>query len=299
MSAENIKTLVPSEFPSYHPGVFETAGGTLYLKEPGAVMVAGPAVNISGMEEMLNGFPQEYGFTDYLNDSVELMPGEQLVKTSGQVCYASYGEKRTHNEDAQRYIDNLVSSGHGSVLEHVNYSILFYGVSRSLTHELVRHRAGMAYSQLSQRYVSGRVLRFVERPEYQTDQVLHAQFEERIDKARKDYEETAEVLLARQQSGDEILSADQRTDRRKKVQQAARSLLPNETETVIMTTGNARAWRHVLSMRGSEHAEIEIRRAAFRAYEILNRVSPMLFQDFRIVDLPDGTKSLVSDHPKV
>ena len=66
------------------------------------------------------------------------------------------------------------------MLEHATFSFLCYGISRSNTHEIVRHRAGTAYSQLSQRFVSGKVLRFVERPEYRNHPSLHKRFEERI-----------------------------------------------------------------------------------------------------------------------
>lgn len=298
MSAER-GTIVQTEFPAYHPNVYETSQGTLYLKEPGVVMIAAPAVNISGLKGMLAGFPKEYEFENYLSDETVLSPGEQLTKVAGQACYASFGPKRTYNIDTQRYIDNLISSGHGSVLEHANFSIFMYGVSRSLTHELVRHRAGAAYSQLSQRYVSGRILRFVERPEYQNDQELHAEFENRIDRVRSAYENTANKLIAKQQAGETILSAEAKTDLRKKVQQVARSLLPNETETFLVMTANVRAWRHIISMRANEHAETEIRNWAFKTYELLNSAAPMLFADYEVVEFPDGTKGVHTEYPKV
>ncbi len=300
MSSENNKnTIVPEKFPAMHAEVFATKKGTLYLKEPGVVLVAAPAVNISEMQTFLDGFPEEYEFDEYLNDPSELTPDQQLVKTAGQVCYASYGPKRTYNEDVDKYVMNIISSGHGSVLEHVNYSFLLYGISRSLSHEDVRHRAGTAYSQLSQRYVSGRVLRFVERPEYQNDEWLHKDFEETIDFLANKYEQRSEYLLQKQKSGDQILSADAMTDRRKKVQQAARSVLPNETETVMIMTGNIRAWRHIINMRANEHAETEIRQAMFKVFQILNQVAPTMFQDFEVIDLPDGTKAVKTNYPKV
>src|SRR5918995_1709135 len=123
------------------------------------------------------------------------------------------------------------------------------GISRSVTHELVRHRAGVGVSQTSQRYVAGSVLRFVERPEYQEDEELHRLFEERADRAATEYEAMAERLLERQEGGASMLSADFRTDARKKVQQTARSLLPNETEAPMVFTGNVRALRHIIEMR--------------------------------------------------
>src|SRR5204863_5577469 len=114
------------------------------------------------------------------------------------------------------------------------------------------------------RYVSGRMLRFVERPEYQQDEELHNQFLERIERAASEYAALTNRLLEMQQAGVSILSAEARTDLRKKVQQTARSVLPNETEAPIVMTGNARAWRHVIDVRADAHAETDIRELAVR-----------------------------------
>ena len=77
--------------------------------------------------------------------------GERLAEFAGRLCYMS--QKNPANRTTRDYLENIKKQGHGSVLEHANYSLLLEGISRSLTHELVRHRAGFAYSQLSQRYV--------------------------------------------------------------------------------------------------------------------------------------------------
>ena len=286
-------------FPAIHSPVSTTANDTPYLRVPGVTMLARPQVSIRGMSDFLGGFAPDLNFAQYVDDPTPLPPGAQLCKTAGQVCYASFGVKRTYNADASRYFRNIMESGHGSVLEHANYTLLFYGISRSLTHELVRHRAGVGVSQISQRYVSGRVLRFVERPEYQVDAELHEAFERRIDAAAAEYARVAERLMAQQKAGSDILSGEARTDLRKKVQQAARSVLPNETEAPIVVTANVRAWRHILEMRANPHAETEIRALAFRAYLCLVHSEPMLFGDYRVVNLPDGTYGLETDYSKV
>lgn len=279
--------------------VYLTKTGTAYLKGPGLTLISKPDVGISGILDFLEGFPKDYEFTKYLKDPVKLPPAEKLTKIAGQTCYMSFGPKRTWNKDAQKYFDNIILSGHGSVMEHATFSFLIWGVSRSFTHEIVRHRAGCAYSQVSQRYVSGRVLRFVERAEYQKDKHLHQLFEERIDRAYKEYSEMADYLYAKQGKGYKILSGSQKTDLRKKVQQVSRSLLPNETEAPIVVTANVRAWRHMINMRASDHAEVEIRNVFFNIYKILKEVSPMLFKDFKVVHLPDGTYSVKTGFPKV
>src|SRR5204863_8430366 len=81
----------------------------------------------------------------------ESTDGELLAEVAGRVCYMS--QHNPAERSTREYLDNIKKQGHGSVLEHANYTLLLEGVSRSLTHELVRHRAGFAYSQLSQRYV--------------------------------------------------------------------------------------------------------------------------------------------------
>src|SRR5204863_4408334 len=90
-----------------------------------------------------------------------------------------------------------------------------------------------------------------------------------------------------------------RTARRKNARQAARSVLPNATETKIFVTANARALRHFLEQRGSRHAEPEIRKLANRMLDVLQRESPNLFSDYRRDPLPDGTFEVVTDYRKV
>ena len=153
-------------------------------------------------------------------------------------------------------------------------------------------------SQISQRYVSGSVLRFVERPEYQDDEELHRLFEERADRAAAEYGAMADRLLERQEGGNSMLSADYKTDARKKVQQTARSLLPNETEAPMVFTGNVRALRHIIEMRADAHAESEIRNLAVRIFLCLVTADPILFGDYSITELPDGTFTVTTTNRK-
>lgn len=286
-------------FTTIHSSVQQTPGGTLYLTHPGVVMLARPQTNLAGMAGFLSGYGEKSPFPEYLDDPTSLPDSSQLCKAAGQLCYMSFGRKRSYNADAGRYFDNLKSSGHGSVFEHANFSFLLYGISRSVTHELVRHRAGVAISQQSQRYVSGRMVRFVERPEYAIDEQLHAQFLQRIERAAAEYAAITERILEMQQEGTQLLSAEERTDLRKKVQQTARSVLPNETEAPIVVTGNARAWRHIISMRASAHAETEIRELAMRIFLCLYQTDPILFSDYTLVKLPDGTLAVHTEYEKI
>lgn len=286
-------------YPAFHADVFQTEIGTYYLKEPGVVMVAQSVPNLEGMRTFLNGFDPKLKFGEYLDDPTKINPAAQIIKVAGQNCYMSFGENRTKNKDIETYMANLTGQGHGSVLEHPNFTLLFYGVSRSFTHELVRHRAGMGYSQESQRYVGGNVLRFVERPEFQGNTGLHKQFEKRIDRVSDEYENLTTKLLELQGEDYKIITAEQATDKRKKVRQASRAVLTNETEATIIVTGNIRAWHHIINMRVNEHAEIEIRKAIYKAYLCLREAEPTAFNDFEGVMHADGTVSLKTNNPKV
>ena len=285
-------------FPAMHSPVYRTEVGTAYLRAPGVVVLAKPQTNVAGLGGFLEGFDPDLGFPAYVDDPTWLPDSSQLCKTAGQLCYASFGPRRTTNENAAAYFKRLTSAGHGSVLEHANFSFLLYGISRSVTHELVRHRAGVGISQISQRYVSGSVLRFVERPEYQDDPELHTLFEERADRAAAEYEAMADRLLERQEKGVALLDAEHKTDARKKVQQTARSVLPNETEAPMVFTGNVRALRHIIEMRADGHAESEIRNLAVRIFLCLATVDPILFGDYELHNLPDGTFEVKTEHRK-
>jgi thymidylate synthase (FAD) len=218
---------------------------------------------------------------------------EILNEIAGRTCYMSFGKGRKTNLE---YLDNIISSKHGSVLEHAVWSLLLTGISRSLTHELIRHRAGFGYSQLSQRYVDEGDARFVVPPLYRQDAGLRAKFEQAIESIRKSYLELAEATIAYvQQQHPEIPPRD----RRKWVRQAARSVLPNATETKIFVTGNARAWRHFLEMRGSPHADTEIRLLAVEVGKVLKQESPNLFHDVEIYEEPDGMPAVRVSHSKV
>jgi thymidylate synthase (FAD) len=228
--------------------------------------------------------------------------GEALAEFAGRLCYLSFGEDaglegghktipgRTTNAS---YLANILNTKHGSVLEHAVWSLLLEGVSRSLTHELVRHRAGMAYSQLSQRYVDESNIAFVLPPEIEEGT---AEFDAWA-KACEDSLEAYRRLLSdlTEKVGDDGPA----TMRKKRARQAARAVLPNSAETKIVVTGNARAWRHFCEMRGSGGADLEIRRLAGAVLRLLHEESPHIFGDMRLVPSPDGIDTIETVHSKV
>ena len=218
------------------------------------------------------------------------------VEVSARLCYMSFGKGR---KDITDFINNLLSSKDGSVFEHVNYGLVFTGVSRTLTHELVRHRAGFAYSQKAQRDVDETDCSFVLPPAF-------IQGDGRFDAARNVLENALKaasssymqlVSLLEQSLPQELFPS--KRDWRKAVRQAARSVLPNATETKIFVTANVRAWRHFIEMRAASHADWEIRRLAIAVLKILQREAPLLFGDFSIERLTDGTMVATPVYSKV
>ena len=164
--------------------------------------------------------------------------GERLAEFAGRLCYMS--QHNPARRATREYLENIKKQGHGSVLEHATYSILLEGVSRSLTHELVRHRAGFAYSQLSQRYVDESHAAFVVPPAILGDDALEQAWRGQVEAAQQSYVSLVEQLMERYG-----WVAD-KVHRRKMAREAARGVLPNSTETKIVVTGNVRAWRTML-----------------------------------------------------
>jgi thymidylate synthase (FAD) len=154
--------------------------------------------------------------------------------------------------------------------------VLVEGISRSCSHELVRHRAGFGYSQLSQRYVDESHAAFVVPPAVLGDPTLEDDWRRQMETAQQGYVRAVEALMERY-----AWVAD-KVHRRKMAREAARSVLPNATEVKIVVSGNARAWRTMLELRCGEGAELEIRRVAVASLRLLQREAGSLFSDFDI-----------------
>ncbi len=217
--------------------------------------------------------------------------GELLAEIAGRLCYLSYARPRPGGNKA--YLDHILEVGHGSVLEHAAWNLIFTGISRSCTHELVRHRAGWGFSQLSQRYVDESVAEYVEPDVIAEDPEAHAIWVEAIGQVHTAYVRLVERLNAR------FASEPDKTLRRKMARQAARSVLPNATETKIFVTANARALRHFIELRASRHAETEIRKLAVAVLRVLQKEAPNLFGDYQLTALGDGTFEATTPHRKV
>lgn len=257
-----------------------------YVTKPKVYVIARQAV----VGEELSRFLADEGVT-FTTDTQAA--AEILAEAAGRTCYMSFGKGRKTNLE---YLENILASKHGSVLEHAVWCLLITGVSRALTHELVRHRAGFGFSQLSQRYVDESEARYVVPPLYQENPELRQKWQQTIECVRKAYVELAEATAQYVQQKHPELET---RDRRKWARQAARSILPNACETKIFVTGNSRAWRHFLEMRGAPHADTEIRLLAVEICRVLKKESPNIFHDVEVVEDPDGLPSVRVLHSKV
>lgn len=221
----------------------------------------------------LNNYLCDIGSTKRYND-LEEEDGDILVEVAGKLCYKSWEVGLNSNitrvrTDNKEFIENILKQGHGSVFEHSTYSLLFKDVSRIFTHELVRHRAGMGYSQESLRFVALDDLGFYLPPE-----VVE------IDCMKELYVNTVEYLENVQKQLKNLVDLGKMSmDDKKKWTSSFRRLAPLGLTTHILATGNLRSWRHIVEQRSSSGAEVEIRGVQEQIRNILIKVAPNAVQD--------------------
>lgn len=254
------------------------------IREPAVYLVGRQLVD----DAVLDRFLADHGVQWQTDTEVA---AEALSEVAGRVCYMSFAKPRPGGNAV--YLNHILEVGHGSVLEHAVWNFIFTGVSRTLTHELIRHRAGMGYSQLSQRYVDESQAEYVEPECIAQDPELHRIWLESVAQSHQAYVKLTDKLQ------EAFKDEPDRTLRRKLARQAARSVLPNATETKIFVTANARALRHFIEMRGSRHAEVEIRSLAVQVLRLMQKESPHMFADYRLEPLPDGTFEATTAYRKV
>jgi thymidylate synthase (FAD) len=218
--------------------------------------------------------------TDWYEEGHAEEPGtsdaEYLAEFGGRLCYRSWKPGLNKNvtkvrTDHDAYLRNILAQRHGSVLEHVSYSFVFHNVSRVFTHELVRHRAGVAISQESMRYV-----RLTDIPFWVPDW------------AGDDLEllQQAENLLSRVEwfqnwMADRLDGPGTRFAAKKAMTSFMRRFAPDGVATSVLWTANVRTLRHVIEARTAEGAEEEIRLVFGKVAEIMRAEAPALFGDFK------------------
>lgn len=235
------------------------------------------------VSEGIDSYLSEQAIKDWIHQSQN---AEELIEFSGRMCYQSFEVGHNPNismvrKDSQKYLSNIIESGHGSVLEHGWMTFAIVGVSRVFTHELVRHRVGTAFSQESLRYVrpEGRLNKIIDDDWSfisitETDEInniLHL-IEEMYDHLAKKYI-------------DDLPKSEKNFDLKKIRSSLFRRILPIGIPTSIVFSANLRTLRHLLEMRTARFAEIEIRRVFNMIGEICKIEHPLTFQDYTIEEV--------------
>jgi thymidylate synthase (FAD) len=251
----------------------------MITSRPKLFLVARPTFDMQGFDTFLEAEGETWQRTQEATES------ENLVEAAGRLCYMSFGAKQ-YRKDNKKYVFNLIIQGHESVLEHINWSFILTGVSRGFSHQLVRHRVGFAFSQLSQQYHDEKDAHFVEPS-------IIARFPHLADLWRHSVEgakHTYQQLLAFLETDDfRSLSQLEKREFQRAIRTAARSVLPNATETKVFITANARAIRHFLAIRGGLPGDEEMRIVSALILTVLSKEAPSLFADFVIETMQDGT----------
>jgi thymidylate synthase (FAD) len=261
-----------------------------------------PKVHLVTSSLLLDGELSWYTDFDF-NPTGLVTDLDAIPELAGRVCYQSFSKPRTGGNEA--YIQHVIEAGHGSVLEHSYVGLILTGVSRALTHELIRHRAGTAFSQLSQRYVQPEEFGFVVPPLLLQDEGAIDAFKTEVAASVASYNAmltTCTTIASREwqkHNPNETAGREALTHIRKKAREAARATLPNCAETHIFMSGNLRAWRNIVEQRGSIHADLEIRRLACAIAQRLQDAAPKVFFDIQVAFDVDGHKSVFVTNRKV
>lgn len=206
---------------------------------------------------------------------------ERMIEFAGRICYMSFGKYQSPKSTNQ-FIQHLIRQGHDSVLEHASWTFLLTGVSRAFTHQMVRHRIGFSFSQLSQQYHDERDARFVVPKEVRSNPAVMKRWIRLIKELRQAYNSISRELQGT--SNDGLLPKETL----RSVRSAARSILPNATETKIVFTANGRSLRHFLAMRGAIVGDMEMRRVSALMFSCLGKEAPALLTGFEMLTYEDG-----------
>lgn len=247
--------------------------------QPSVKLIATPDIDWSRVMDYLNEVDGTE-WSDRVQGEDKDSPGEDLVEFSGRMCYRSWKPGLNPNvskvrEDSGEYLSNVIRSQHGSVLEHANFTFVLQDVSRVLTHELVRHRAGMAYSQESLRYVRLTEIPFWIPEWVREDREVYNRVIRQVERA----EEFQEWMTDYYNLDDEKSFA-----KKKHVTSFMRRLAPEGLATSIVMTANVRGLRHMIEMRTAQGAEEEIRLVFDQVATIMKDEAPNLFGDYTVED---------------
>ena len=259
-----------------------------------------PKVKIIAKSQVVNENAREWldeiGATGYeLEDHVT--SAEQITQLAGKRCYMSFelglnSNIRRIRTDMRDFIDNILKVGHGSVLEHATYTFAIENVSRVFTGEMNRHRAGVAISEGSMRFIPFDNIPIVEVPSLRyslvsmdsESYIMNSKITATcaIFKCLAETTETAYTAL--QEIWSDELAPDSKFKRKKQITSMLRRIIPMGVATGGMWTLNLRALRHVFTMRCAESAEEEIMEVASMMLKCMIEAEPLFFKDFELID---------------
>lgn len=233
-------------------------------------------MNYAGARDFLS---DSYGGIDWLDsryESGEIPDHELLIELGGRLCYDSYSAEGGNpnvtrvRTDRIEYLQNLIRSGHGSVLEHAFFNFGIRNTSVVMTQELIRHRVGTAISQESGRYVRPTELLIVDTP-YMQNPANRERMTRKFERQWEDFLEEESLV-----DWDSIPFKE-----KKELTSELRGMLPMRRATRLTWSGNIRSLRHIIDLRTSKHAEWEIRFVFGQVFDIMLQESVALFEDMR------------------
>ena len=211
--------------------------------------------------------------------------GEKMLASAAKLCYSPVGidkiEEDLDEENVDKFLNMLISLGHESPLEHISFTFGIEGVSRTLTHQLVRHRIA-SYSQQSQRYVKLEQFEYVIPPSIKEEPEAKKMFIEAMEEDQKYYDKITNILYKKNyekymKEGYKELEA--RAKAEKSSIEDARYIFPNACETKIVATMNARSLLNFFRLRTCNRAQWEIRQLAMEMLKNVKEVYPILFKN--------------------
>lgn len=263
------------------------------VTDPELYLVAEPSVQTAGMLAYLADVGGEYWYERVFGSPDQIPEAEGLIEFMGRLCYRSWVPGLNKNvtkvrEDRGEYLRNILQSGHGSVLEHAYFSFVIHNCSRVMTAELNRHRAGVAISEQSMRYV-----RLDDIP-FRLPPTLYPTSRGEMEGAIMGLEVVIKKIIDREITDNMPFAL------KKEKTSAIRRLVPMGVATEEGWTANVRAIRHVISMRSSHGAEEEIRIFADQLAKLMQKKCPLLFGDYEeVVDTDGSTPEWTTPFSKV
>lgn len=259
---------------------------------PKAFLIAETQIHFDFMSDAL----AELGVDNWSPAGCGATDADVLIEFAGKSCYMSFDTSLNQNltkvgtRSTHDYIQQgIIANKHGSVLEHASVTFFLVNVSRVVTHEIVRHRAGAAYSQTSGRYVrNDEISYYIPKDIYDEGGHVLATFTD----AFRQMEDNARKLVSASNIDSKPFSL------KKRLTSAFRRIIGNGQANHIVVTANHRAWRHMIEMRTDPHAEEEIRVVFADISRQLRERFPTIYADAQVSEV-DGIEVTKFEHSKV